>query len=52
MVKLIVGFVIIAAVAMLLVVAIAYWWVWLGLGAVGYAGYYAYAKQQEKANRV
>jgi hypothetical protein len=44
--------VIVAAVATLIAVAIAYWWVWLVLGAVGFAVYYFHTRNREKANQV
>lgn len=44
--------VVVALVAVLIAVAITYWWVWLLLGASGFAIYYFRTKRQEKANQV
>jgi Flp pilus assembly protein TadB len=44
--------VVVAFVAVLIAVAIAYWWVWLLLGGTGFAIYYFWSKRQQKANQV
>ena len=44
--------VVVAFVAVLVAVAISYWWVWVLLGASGFAIYYFRAKRLEKENRV
>ena len=50
--KIVVFFVIIAAVATLIAFLATYWYIWLGLGVAGFFALKAYHKQKDKANQV
>ncbi len=50
--KIMLFFVLIAAVATLLAVAITYWYIWLGIGVAGFFGLKFYNAKKDKANQV